>query len=151
MRNKKLITALLFFSFLVAGAIAQAKNENSATRVEELIWANGKIYDTVVSGSTFKSPPAHSVDLFFNFGMSGLTGQRPVSDAAPGDKEYNGGRWWVQLVIFTDQGKAALGAGGAIISELTSADEILDQEAMGNLTIMPTNNYFSCPLVGKGK
>ena len=54
-------------------------------------------------------------------------------------------------VVFTAQGIAALGSGGAIVSELMSADEILDQEASGNLTIMETNNYFSCPLVGKGE
>jgi len=108
MHNTKLITVLLTLSLVVAAATAQAKSPNSATRVENLIWANGKIYDTIVSGSTFNSPPDHSVDLFFDFGMSGLMDQRPVSDAAPGDKEYNGGRWWVQKVFFTAQGIAAL-------------------------------------------
>ena len=95
------------------------------------------------------------MDIFFNFGMSGLTGQRPISDAAPGDKEYNGGRWWVHLVTFTPAGIAALdtagGADGMLDAEITSADDLLDLEAMGYVTIMPTEMYFSCQLIGRGE
>lgn len=139
-------------SFLAVASL-NAANEKAATQVDDVIWANGEIYSTVLTTNSFKMPPAHSVDMLYNFGMSGLEGQRPVSDAAPGDRHYNGGRWSVQIVVFTELGKAVHDpdGDGIVNFELTTADMVLHHEAIGHLEIMPANFYFSCPLVKSGR
>jgi hypothetical protein len=81
--------------------------------------------------------------------MSGLSGQRAVSDAAPGDADYNGGRWSVKIVTFTAQGLAAHDPDGDGMAnfELTNADAVVAHEALGHITIRDTPVYFECPLI----
>jgi hypothetical protein len=81
--------------------------------------------------------------------MSGLSGQRAVSDGAPGDRDYNGGRWVVKAVAFTAQGMAAHDpdGDGVVNFELTNADDVVAHEALGHITIMDTAISFECPLI----
>lgn len=144
MKRISLITIALLLcstSFLYA--------QNGAARVSALIWANGNIYDTIVTPAAFIAPPNHSVDALYDFSMSGLQGQRLVSDSAPGDGSYNGGRWSVKKVIFTAAGLLHHDADfdGLADFELTSEEEILAHETLGHLTIMDTTTYFECPLL----
>lgn len=151
---KHLIQKLSFLIlFLLGAASVNGASDKAATLVDDVIWANGEIYSTVLTTNSFKMPPAHSVDTLYNFGMSGLEGQRPVSDAAPGDGHYNGGRWSVQIVVFTELGRMAHDpdGDGIVNFELTTADMVLHHEAIGHLEIMPANFYFSCPLVKSGR
>jgi hypothetical protein len=120
-----------------------------ATRVEDAIWANDTIYDTIATDTSFISPPEHSTDTLYNFGMSGLAGQRSVSESAPGDRDFNGGRWSVKMVLFTPQGKAVHDpdGDGSVNFELTNAADVLYHASLGHLTIMDTTFYFECPLL----
>ena len=145
-------TRITLFSVLVAGLLlatlptaAQAK----AMRVEDALWAGGVTWDTVLTPTAFKNPPLHSVDLLFDFSMSGLMGQRGVAESYPGQRDYNGGRWWVQMVVFTPEGIAAHDADGdgMIDAELTSAEEVLNDMDMGYVDIFETATYFECPLL----
>jgi hypothetical protein len=147
MKKKPWILSVLVFSVL--GFAASSAIAGGATRVEDLVWANGVTWDTILTPATFKMPPRHSVDLLFNFGMSGLTGQRPIADSHPGDKAYNGGRWWVQMVVFTDEGKAAHDpdGDGVVNFELTSLEELLIHLDLGHIEIYETETYFECPLL----
>jgi hypothetical protein len=81
--------------------------------------------------------------------MSGLMGQRAVSSAAPGDRDYNGGRWSVQMVSFTTTGIAVHDpdGDGNVNFELTSETEVLAHQLLGHITIMDANFYFECPLI----
>jgi hypothetical protein len=146
MSSKTVKTAVLSTLLCVASSAVLA---DRATRVEDVIWANDRIYDTVLTDTSFISPPEHSTDTLYNFGMSGLGGQRPVSDSAPGDSDYNGGRWSVKIVAFTAQGKAVHDpdGDGNVNFELTNAQAVLDHEALGHITIMDTTVYFECPLL----
>ncbi|MEX0331221.1 MAG: hypothetical protein AB3N64_07345 [Puniceicoccaceae bacterium] len=149
------LTKKFFLLLISAFAVASlnARSEKAATLVDDVIWANGEIYSTVLTTNSFKNAPAHSVDYLYNFMMSGLEGQRPVSDAAPGDQHYNGGRWSVQIVVFTEVGKMAHDpdGDGIVNFELTSAEMVLHHAEIGHLEIMPANFYFSCPLVKSGR
>jgi hypothetical protein len=120
-----------------------------ATKVEAAIWAHGELYDTVLTPTSFKAPPSHSVDLIYDFAMSGLQGQRSVSESAPGDPTYNGGRWSVQMVVFTAQGAAVHDpdGDGVVNFELMSAEEVLQQAALGHLEIFDSGVSFECPLL----
>lgn len=136
------VAALLLLS-------AAATRADGAMKVDHAIWADGALFGTVLTPTSFQSPPLHSLDRLYNFDMSGLMGQRSVAESAPGDPTYNGGRWWVQKAVFTTAGKAALDpdGDGVVNAELTSAPEVLQQVALGNLEILSTSVFFECPLI----
>ena len=138
-----LATSVLMGSMSVPGFA------DRAVKVENAIWANSNLYGTVLTDTSFNAPPAGSTDTLYNFGMSGLGGQRAVSESAPGDTDFNGGRWSVKAVMFTDQGKAVHDpdGDGMVNFELKSAEDVLHHEALGHIVIMDTGIYFECPLI----
>ena len=146
MTKKNIIMIAVFLSTFLVTVQAYAKG---ATRLSGAIYANGQLYDTVVTPASFLSPPEHSTDTLYNFGMSGLKGQSLVSDSAPGDPTYNGGRWSVKVVVFTEDGVNELDSNEDefIDIELTSAEEVLDMQELGYLEIFDTTTYFECPLL----
>ena len=125
------------------------KNPHGAVRVADAIWAHGELYDTVATTATFISPPEHSTDTIYAFIMSGLEGQRSVSDSAPKDRDYNGGRWSAKAVVFTDAGLAEFDSDndGIIDAELTSAEAVEAAADAGYLSIYDTTIYIECPML----
>lgn len=146
--KSKIIVIIVAFS-VVAMLTAVSVFAGGAMHVSDLIWANDEIYDTIVTPATFNSPPAHSTDTFYNFALSGLSGQRPVSDSAPRDPGYNGGRWDMKMVVFTPAGLIAHDSDddGFVNFELTSADQLLTHYGLGHFDIFDTGVYFECPLL----
>ncbi len=138
------ISSLACVLLLAASAFAAP-----ATRVSAALWANDELFDTVLTDTSFHLPPMHSTDTLYNFGMSGLMGQRSVSASAPGDRDYNGGRWSVKMVVFTDEGKAAHDPDddGMVNFELTSEEAVLAHQTLGHIEIRDTSIYFECPLL----
>jgi hypothetical protein len=124
--------------------------QNGATVIsEDAIWANGELYGTVVTPTSFKHVPSHSTDVIYSFMMNELQGQRSVSEAAPGDRDYNGGRWRVYLAFFTPLGETVHDADGdgLVDFELTTAEQVLEHQALGHLEIVDANFSFVCPLL----
>ncbi len=134
---------------IVLIAAATAALAGGSTRVADAVWGDGVTWDTVLTPTSFKQPPSHSVDRLYNFSMSGLSGQRAISSNVPGDREYNGGRWWVQMVVFTEQGLAAHDpdGDGTVNFELTSAEQLMEHVGLGHLEVYETSTYFACPLL----
>lgn len=85
----------------------------------------------------------HSFDLLYVF-PNGAEGQLLVGDAAPGDTDYNGGRWDTQTVWWNE---------GVTPVILTSDAQIHMYESMGKLTVADGSfdggppDYFECPLL----
>jgi hypothetical protein len=132
----------------LAAALAAGPALARATRVDDAIWNDGRLYGTVLTPTSFVAPPEHSTDTLYNFGMSGLNGQRAISEAAPRDRDYNGGRWSVVVAVFTEAGKSTLGDGsGNIAVELTSDEELLYHVDQGHIELIPTSIYFECPML----
>ena len=146
MLNKTVTTFAL--SALI-GALSSTAFADRAVKVENIIWAEDNIYGTVLTDTSFTKTRPGNTDVLYNFDMSGLTGQRPVAEAAPGDPDYNGGRWSVKFVTFTTQGIAAHDpdGDGAVNFELMNADRVLEHEGLGHFTIMDSNVSFECPLI----
>ena len=138
-----------FFVVTLALLLVSSAFAAPAMRVSEALWANDKIFDTVLTDTSFNLPPIHSTDVLYNFGMSGLQGQRAVSASAPGDRDYNGGRWSVKVVVSTEAGKEAHDpdGDGFVNFELTSSDAVLSHQALGHFDIIETTIYFECPLL----
>lgn len=146
MKSRLFIIVLAVAMVSVAAGSAAAAG---AARVSDAIWAHGVLYDTVVTPATFIAPPERSTDTIYSFMMSGLDGQRSVTVSAPGDPDYNGGRWNVQMVVFTPQGIAVHDpdGDGIVNFELTTAEVVLEHEALGHIIINDANFYFECPLL----
>lgn len=147
MKSKTMTTAaILSLAASLAGSAAYAQGAN---RVREAIWADGELFDTVVTPTSFVAPPEHSTDIIYSFMMSGLEGQRSVAASAPGQRDYNGGRWDVRMVIFTDAGLSEHDpdGDGVVNFELKSEDEVLQEDMDGYLIINDANFYFECPLL----
>jgi len=134
---------------VIMGAVSSTAFADRAVKVESIIWAEGNIYGTVLTDTSFSNTRPGNTDVLYNFDMSGLVGQRPVAEAAPGDTDYNGGRWSVKIVTFTAQGMAAHDpdGDGMVNFELDNADDVVAHEALGHLTIMDTDVSFECPLI----
>lgn len=141
-RNKWMAAALAAITLTVVATAAKA------TRVANAIWAEDRIFSTILTPATFKNPPPHSTDVLFNFDGSGLSGQRSVAEAAPGPG-FNGGRWHVHAVTFTEAGMMLHDADddGMVDFELTNAEDVLDAADMGLVTIADTGIFFECPLL----
>jgi hypothetical protein len=147
--RKRILVAALLVAFVLITSAALA---GGAARVEDALWGDGVTWDTVITPATFKQAPSHSVDLLYNFSMSGLMGQRAVSSNVPGDPDYNGGRWWVQMVVFTAEGRLVHDpdGDGHVNFELTSAEEVAEHVELGHIEVYETSTYFECPLL-RGK
>jgi hypothetical protein len=132
---------------LAVGSLASA--QGATVIAEDAIWADGELYGTVVTPTSFKNPPQRSTDIIYSFAMNELQGQRSVSEAAPGDRDYNGGRWSVHFAFFTPLGESVHDGDndGIVDFELVSAEEVLAHEALGHIEIVKANFYFACPLL----
>jgi hypothetical protein len=147
MKSNLIIT--LAMSSLLALIVPSSADAKGPLRASAAIWSHGELYGTVGTPTVFTDPPEGTTDTLYNFGMSGLEGQRAISVAAPGDRDFNGGRWSVVLVTFTDQGMAVHDpdGDGVVNFELTSEEQVLDHMALGHLILMDTEVYFECPML----
>ena len=119
-----------------------------ATRAEQALWADGKLWDTILTPASFKTPRnLGSTDMLYV--PMNLAGQHPVAEAAPYQSNYNGGRWWVQAVEFTATGMTHFDPDGNGVAnfELTSSAAVQQALIMGYITVTPTNTFFECPLL----
>ena len=69
--------------------------------------------------------------LFVITNSNNPAGQMPVAEAAPGNPNYNGGRWYTQTVEWTADGMAAHNT----LPVLTSYDDIMLHYDLGHLHI----------------
>lgn len=125
------LLTLLASLVLVGTASAAAPNFGPA------IWADGQLFGTKGTAD-LPAPNAHNAQSFdglFKF-TNGVEGQLPVAEAAPGNPDYNGGRWTEYQVTFTD---------GAV--EVTSYAQLMELDDAGEVSIVATGNYFQCPLL----
>jgi hypothetical protein len=108
-------------------------------------YVDGQVYRTVGTPTDLSGTgaPAHSFDTIYDFG--GL--QLNVATAAPGDKGYNGGRWLVHALSFTNY-SAALAAYDANHSGTFDSDEeIAAALAAGAAQDLGVVKSFECPVI----
>ena len=124
-------------------AYADAPNFGPAIYGDGEVWGTKGLAD-------LPAPNGHndqSFDKLFIF-VNGAPGQLAVSEAAPGNPAYNGGRWSAQTVMWTQAGLDAHDP----LPVLTSYDDIQLHYSLGHLAIASGNpsggrSYFECPLL----
>jgi hypothetical protein len=123
-------------------ATAEAAGTFEASRVARgAIQADCELFGTVGTPTSFK-PSSGPFDELYNVGMAGGSvkdGAAAISESRPGDQDFNGGRWHVNVLKpGIDPNKYAT---ACRVEDLNLND------------FMSTSTYFECPLVpqrGKG-
>jgi hypothetical protein len=98
-------------------------------------YANGDLYRTIGTPTDFShtGAPASSFDRIFVLG----DGLMNVAEAAPGDRDYNGGRWMVVPVTWN-----------TTPHQLKSDAQVMAAAQAGDLTIGTTPlAEFECPVI----
>lgn len=108
-------------------------------------YVDGDLYRTVLTPTDFTDTgaPDHSFDTIYEF--SGV--QTNVAEAAPGDRDYNGGRWMVEVVHLEVDYAAALAEFDANNSgDFDSAEEVEAAIDAGAITTS-AGPSFECPVI----
>ena len=93
-------------------------------------WVDGELFNGVVTPATF-DPASEPFDELYECGVGGKDGVPLVSESKPGDQDYNGGRWHLNVL---KEGKSCDGTADRV-EDLTLAD------------FESTDMYFECPLL----
>ncbi|MHA2101687.1 MAG: hypothetical protein ACW99A_23815, partial [Candidatus Kariarchaeaceae archaeon] len=94
------------------------------------VWADCQLYASVVTPATFK-PESDPFDQLYAANFKDDIGL--ISESKPGDQDYNGGRWHLNVLKSTVNPNKYINA--CSVEEL----DINDFES--------TQNYFECPLL----
>lgn len=95
-------------------------------------WADCEKFDGVVAPATFNPASGNFDELYMN--PNGYTDGVPlISESKPGDQDFNGGRWHLNVIMpSVDPSKYAT---ACKVEDLDLSD------------FMSTSNYFECPLL----
>ena len=137
---------LLIISALAALMVISFAVPVQANVIPSAIWCDEELFGVTLTPKDV--PMKGPFDKLYNFDGSGLAGQRSVSESKPGDTDYNGGRWEVIPITFTDLGISIHDpdGDGMVNFELMSAEQVLAHAELGHLTIGEPVRYFLCPL-----
>lgn len=99
---------IVLVAVLAVGAPTAALAEGSGGITGPAFYVNGQTYRTVGTPTDLSGTgaPARSFDHIYAFGDA----QMNVATAAPGDPDYNGGRWQVHALSFNTSYTDTLGA-----------------------------------------
>ncbi len=141
----------LFFTLLLAAA-ANLQADPGKPNFMPSLWGDGEVWGTKGT-TTLPAPNAHNLQsfdlLYVVTNSNNPEGQLPVAEAAPGNRDYNGGRWFTHTVEWTEAGFLDHG----ILPILKSSDDIMTHEALGHLAITAGSFpggppvYFQCPML----
>lgn len=144
------IVAAVAVSMLLIAGEASAKSDNGAGGVTgPAFYVDGELYRTVATPNDLSGTggPDHSFDTIYDFGMV----QTNVATAAPGDQDYNGGRWRVHAVSFNTDMATTIAVHDANGSgDLDSAAEVasaLADDSPSGLTDNGVVKSFTCPVI----
>jgi hypothetical protein len=138
------LTAAAVAVLVLAPATAHAAGAGGVSG--PAFYVDGDLYRTVATPNDLSGTgaPAHAFDVIYDFGGA----QPNVATAAPGDTDYNGGRWMVHALAFPMGYDAAVDAGDA------DGDGVLDSDAelmaaiqAGTATDAGVVKSFTCPVI----
>jgi hypothetical protein len=148
-KGAAIATAAALSTLLTAGA---ALADPGKPNFMPSLYADGDVYGTKGT-TTLPAPTANNLQsfdvLYAVSNSNNPEGQLPIAEAAPGNPEYNGGRWFTHTVEWTAQGFATHG----IVPVLTSQEDVLQHDSLGELVVTPGSFpggpavFFECPVL----
>jgi hypothetical protein len=141
--HRVIILALVALATAVTTAGAGAAGSGGVTG--PAFYVNGQFYRTVNTPTELSKTgaPDSSFDTIYDFG--GL--QPNVATAAPGDAGYNGGRWRVHGLSFTNYAAAVEQFDTNGSGDLDSTGEVEAALASGAATDTGVIKSFECPVI----
>lgn len=133
--KKKLLALAFVVALLVVAvvpAFADGPNFGEAIFADDETWGTKGTADLPAPNENNRQ----AFDGLFKFPGGEIEGQLPVAEAAPGNPNYNGGRWIEYNVTWI--GTPELVTSYAQLHALLEA---------GDVTITETGAYFQCPLL----
>jgi hypothetical protein len=118
--------ALLVSLCMLAATSAFAEGPPSG-----MFYANDKTYRTVVTPTDLPNVGLFDTLYLLDGGLA------PVADAAPGDRDYNGGRWEARPVMFLTISP----------TQFTNAAALRAAAGRGEVRIGDVVKRFECPLI----
>jgi hypothetical protein len=149
--KKVLFSALLFGTMLLTACQKNSLKEEALKQQEETglarnnqseaaalarpqSWADCLLFDGVVTPAKFKPESDPFDELYMNnLGIGFKDGKALISESKPGDRDYNGGRWHLNVIKPT--------VDAAKYKNACSLEDIDVND------FMSTDNYFECPLL----
>lgn len=141
-----MFAALKFAALAAVSAAILIPGAASAAGVSgPAFYVDGNLYRTVGTPTDFTNTgaPTHSFDTIYAFPAST---QRNVATAAPGDPGFNGGRWQVQVLSFTNYAAAVATFDTNHSGDFDSDEEILAAIDAGAATTS-AGPSFECPVI----
>lgn len=135
MRKLTILFAILGLALFLFPSAALAQGVTGPS-----IYVDGDLYRTVGTPTDFSETgaPAHSFDTIY-----AIDGQPNVATAAPGDREYNGGRWMVHSLEVTNLEMADTNDSGDLDSHAEIEAALANGWAVDNGVV----KYFECPII----
>jgi hypothetical protein len=144
--RRRLARVVAVAAALAAWPVLALAAPASAAVTGPAFYVDGTVYRTVGTPTDLSGTgaPAQAWDIIYDFGGAQLN----VATAAPGDADYDGGRWQVHALSFPSGYDAALAAGdldgdGA----LDSATEVESAIAAGAAVDTGVVKQFECPAI----
>lgn len=135
LRTTGAVTGALALGITATGSGAADPSNNPA--LPGRVYADGRTFAT--KDATDLPPPKgnneHSFDEIYSF-TNGAPGQLDVAEAAPGERDFNGGRWSVTVVEWTIDDPPVV-----------KSDDEVHAHASDIRVLAEGARYFECPLV----
>ena len=145
---KKLLTAGVIAAAAavapITASVAAAAGNGAGGVSGPAFYVDGELYRTVGTPTDFAGTgaPSGSYDTIY-----AIDGQPNVATAAPGDRDYNGGRWQVLPVTFDDYDDALAVADANGSGDLDSDAELGVAVEAGHASIGDSVRSFLCPVI----
>ena len=135
---------MLFVMGLTAGLVLSSSTialAQGGPRPRPTTWVDGELFAGVVTPATFDPASGNFDELYAigdkcenpAMGDSFLGGAPLISESKPGDQDYNGGRWHMNVL-----------KDGVDCDKYATADKVEDLDLDD---FESTDNYFECPLL----
>ena len=136
---------MLRIALLIVAVAAIVVPASAAGAKEPAFYVDGVVYRTIATPTDLSQTgaPDHSFDTIYDFG--GL--QLNVAAAAPGDRDYNGGRWRVHALAFTDYAAAVAAYDANSSGDFDSDAEVAAALAGGAARDLGVVKSFVCPVI----
>jgi hypothetical protein len=145
-----MLLVLVFGLMIVGPASANPGQPNFGPA----IYGDGEVWGTK-GAAALPAPNEHNLQsfdkLFVVTNSNNPAGQLPVAEAAPGNPNFNGGRWFTHTVEWTQAGFDAHGT----VPVLKSYADVMVHYNLGHLEITAGSpggpgappDYFECPML----
>lgn len=141
---RKLLMLAIVGALLAIPTAAFAAGNGAGGVSGPAFYVDGDLYRTVGTPTDFSNTgaPDHSFDVIY-----AIAEQTNVATAAPGDRDFNGGRWRVHALTFTNYALAVAAVDGNGSGDLDSAAEVHAAMDAGFVSSDDIVASFECPVI----